>query len=50
MPPLEALARNLTVPISVDTYKSSVAREALRAGASIVTTCGDSSETRLWRR
>ena len=36
MPPLEALARNLTVPISVDTYKSSVAREALRAGASIV--------------
>jgi dihydropteroate synthase/2-amino-4-hydroxy-6-hydroxymethyldihydropteridine diphosphokinase len=36
MPPLEALARNLTIPIAVDTYKSSVAREALRAGASIV--------------
>ena len=36
MPPLEALAHNLTIPISVDTYKSSVAREAFRAGASIV--------------
>ena len=36
MPTLEALARNVTIPISVDTYKSSVAMEALRAGASIV--------------
>ena len=36
MPALEALARRLTIPISVDTYKSSVAREAVRAGASMI--------------
>ena len=36
MPALEALARRLTIPISVDTYKSSVAREAIRAGASMI--------------
>lgn len=33
LPVLEALAGKLTVPISIDTYKSEVARRALEAGA-----------------
>jgi len=36
IPVLSALAGKVRVPISVDTYKSEVAREALAAGASIV--------------
>ncbi len=36
IPVIERLAAELTVPISVDTYKSRVARKALEAGASIV--------------
>jgi dihydropteroate synthase len=36
IPIIERLATELTVPVSVDTYKSSVARRALEAGASIV--------------
>jgi len=36
LPVVEALARRVNVPISVDTYKASVADAALRAGASIV--------------
>jgi dihydropteroate synthase len=36
IPLIERLSAELTVPISVDTYKSSVARKALEAGASIV--------------
>lgn len=36
LPVVEALAARLEVPISVDTYKASVARDALTAGASIV--------------
>ncbi len=36
IPLIERLASELSVPISVDTYKSSVARKALAAGASIV--------------
>jgi len=36
IPVLVALAGKVRVPISVDTYKSEVAREALAAGASIV--------------
>lgn len=36
VPVIERLARRLDVPISVDTYKAVVAREALRAGAHIV--------------
>lgn len=36
MPVIEALARDLDVPVSVDTYKSEVAREALDLGATIV--------------
>ena len=36
LPVIEALAKKITVPISIDTYKSKVALQALEAGASIV--------------
>ena len=36
LPVIERIAKELTVPISVDTYKARVARKALAAGASIV--------------
>ncbi len=36
IPALEAIASRATLPISVDTYKSEVARQALDAGASII--------------
>ena len=36
IPVLEGLAGRLTIPVSVDTFKASVAREALAAGAEIV--------------
>lgn len=36
IPAIERLAGELTVPISIDTYKSAVAREAVRAGASLI--------------
>jgi dihydropteroate synthase len=36
LPVIRALARSLTVPISVDTYKAEVARAALAEGAAIV--------------
>lgn len=36
VPVVEQLAKRLTVPISVDTYKSEVARSAVAAGASVV--------------
>lgn len=36
IPVIEKLAKHTDVPISIDTYKSEVAREALKAGASIV--------------
>ncbi len=36
IPVVGMLARETDVPISIDTYKSDVAREALKAGASIV--------------
>lgn len=36
IPVIEALHRDLTIPISIDTFKAPVAREALRAGASIL--------------
>lgn len=36
IPVIEALHRDLTIPISIDTFKAHVAREALRAGASIL--------------
>ena len=36
IPVIEALARQVTVPISVDTYKSTVAAAAVGAGASLI--------------
>jgi dihydropteroate synthase len=36
LPVVAALSRRLTVPISIDTYKASVARAALEAGAALV--------------
>lgn len=36
VPAIRALAAELSVPISIDTYKSAVAVEALKAGASII--------------
>ena len=36
VPVIEQLAKRLTIPISVDTYKSEVARRAITAGASVV--------------
>ena len=36
IPPIEALARVVRIPISIDTYKARVAREAIAAGASMI--------------
>lgn len=36
MPVLEKVLDNFSIPVSIDTYKASVAREALKAGAHIV--------------
>lgn len=36
IPVIEALSKKTTIPISIDTYKSEVARQALKAGAHIV--------------
>ena len=36
VPVIEALGKELTIPISIDTYKSEVAQEALKAGASMI--------------
>ena len=36
IPVIRRLSREIPIPISIDTYKSKVAREALKAGASII--------------
>jgi dihydropteroate synthase len=36
VPVIEALAKKINIPISIDTYKAAVAKRALEAGASIV--------------
>jgi dihydropteroate synthase len=36
LPVIESLARKTDVPISIDTYKSPVAKEAIRAGAALI--------------
>jgi dihydropteroate synthase len=36
IPAIEKLSRELEVPISIDTYKAEVARQAVRAGASMI--------------
>ena len=40
LPVIEALVRNVSIPISIDTTKAVVAREALKAGASILNDVG----------
>ncbi len=40
LPVIERLAGELPLPISIDTYKARVAREALRAGASMINDVG----------
>lgn len=40
LPVIEGLRKRLTIPISIDTYKSGVAREAIGAGAEIVNDIG----------
>ena len=36
MPALEAVAANVGIPISVDTYKAQVARQAVECGAALI--------------
>ena len=36
IPVIQGLSRELNIPISIDTYKSEVARQALKAGASMI--------------
>ena len=36
VPVIEALTRDLKVPVSIDTYKAGVAKEALKAGAAMI--------------
>ena len=36
IPVIEGLAKKVSIPISIDTYKSEVARQAIRAGANII--------------
>lgn len=36
LPAVEAIARAITIPLSIDTYKANVARQALRVGAQLV--------------
>ncbi|MFC1872178.1 dihydropteroate synthase [Chloroflexota bacterium] len=36
VPAIERLAREMEVPLSIDTYKANVAREAIKAGANII--------------
>lgn len=36
IPVIEALSKEVRIPISIDTYRAEVARQALRAGASII--------------
>ena len=50
LPVIETLAGQVTVPLSIDTMKPSVARAALRAGASIVNdVAANRKDDALWR-
>jgi dihydropteroate synthase len=50
IPVIEALAASVSVPLSIDTVKPAVAREALRAGASIINDIGaNRSDEEMWR-
>jgi len=50
LPVIEALARQVTVPLSIDTMKPAVARAALQAGGSLVNDVGANREDdAMWR-
>ncbi|HEY3854253.1 MAG TPA: dihydropteroate synthase [Verrucomicrobiae bacterium] len=50
IPVLEGLAHTIPVPLSIDTVKAGVAREALRAGASIINDiAANRSDEEMWR-
>jgi dihydropteroate synthase len=50
IPVIEQLAGRLSIPISIDTVKAAVAREALRAGASVINDIGaNRSDEEMWR-
>jgi dihydropteroate synthase len=49
MPVIEELAGRLTIPISIDTVKVNVVKEALRAGASIINDiAANRTDTEMW--
>ena len=51
IPVIEQLAGRLAIPISIDTVKPAVAREALRAGASMINDIAANREDEeMWRR
>jgi dihydropteroate synthase len=50
LPVIEQLAVRLSIPISIDTVKVTVAREAMRAGASMINDIGaNRSDEEMWR-
>jgi dihydropteroate synthase len=50
IPVIEQLAARLSIPISIDTVKAAVAREALRAGASVINDiAANRSDEEMWR-
>ena len=50
IPVIEQLAGRLSIPISIDTVKIAVAKEALRAGASIINDiAANRSDEQMWR-
>jgi dihydropteroate synthase len=50
IPVIEQLAARLSIPISIDTVKAAVAKEALRAGASVINDIGaNRSDEEMWR-
>ena len=50
IPVIETIARDVGVPISIDTRKPEVARRAVEAGACIVNdTLGEESDERIWQ-
>ena len=47
---LEALAGAVSIPLSIDTVKAGVAREALRAGASMINDiAANRTDEEMWR-
>ncbi len=50
IPVIEQLAGRLSIPISIDTVKAAVAKEAVRAGASVINDIGaNRSDEEMWR-